>query len=67
VGKKAEELLHRVGQGVQRLKSLFRLAKSRSELVATFLAVLELCKLHRIQLEGSGEDEQVHPGDGEES
>jgi segregation and condensation protein A len=64
VGKKAEELLRRVGQGVQRLKSLFRLAKSRSELVATFLAVLELCKLHRIQLEGTGEEETVSAASG---
>jgi segregation and condensation protein A len=59
VAKKARELLHRLGKGVERLKGLFRTAKSRSELVATFLAVLELCKLHRIELEGSQEDPKV--------
>ena len=59
VAKKAEELLHRLARGVTRLSHLFRSAKSRSELVATFLAVLELCKLSRIRLEGDGMDCQV--------
>lgn len=62
VGKKAEELLRRVSAGVQRLRSLFRLSRSRSELVATFLAVLELCKLHRVELEGEGEETRVRVG-----
>lgn len=65
VARKAEELLHRLGQGVQRLKGLFRSAQSRSELVATFLAVLELCKLRRIHLEGEGEECTVLPGTSE--
>lgn len=63
VGKKAEELLGRLKQGVQRLKSLFSMAKSRSELVATFLAVLELCKLRRVELEGEGEETEVRAGE----
>ena len=37
-------------------KRLFEDAKSRSEIVATFLAVLELSKTRRIRLEGDGED-----------
>ncbi len=61
VGKKAEELLSRLKRGAQRLRSLFLLSKSRSELVATFLAVLELCKLHRIELEGEGADAGLRP------
>jgi segregation and condensation protein A len=61
VGKKAEELLSRLKRGAQRLRSLFLLSKSRSELVATFLAVLELCKLHRIELEGEGADPGLRP------
>ncbi|MCI7125195.1 MAG: segregation/condensation protein A [Agathobaculum sp.] len=38
-----------------RFAQLFDDAKSRSEIVATFLAVLELSKNHRIRLEGEGE------------
>ena len=37
-------------------KRLFDDAKSRSEIVATFLAVLELSKTRRIRLEGDGEE-----------
>ena len=39
-----------------RFQGLFRGLHSRSEIVATFLAVLELSKTHRIQIEGEGED-----------
>ncbi len=37
------------------LNSLYKTAKSRSELVATFLAVLELCKANRVEIEGEGD------------
>ena len=40
-------------------KRLFEDAGSRSEIVATFLAVLELSKTHRIRLEGEGEDVEL--------
>ncbi len=36
-------------------KSLFSESKSRSELVATFLAVLELVKAHRVTVDGDGD------------
>ena len=36
--------------GTSRLSSLYKTAKSRSELVATFLAVLELCKANRVKI-----------------
>lgn len=36
--------------------SLFQGAQSRSEIVATFLAVLELSKTNRIRIDGEGED-----------
>jgi segregation and condensation protein A len=36
--------------GILSFKSLFNNVKSRSEVVATFLAVLELCKSNRIQI-----------------
>lgn len=45
--------------GPQKLKKLYLSSKSRSELVATFLAVLELCKANRVEINGSGEDAQV--------
>lgn len=57
VAEKAREVLERLLRGgVTRFSRLFRSAKSRSEIVATFLAVLELCKDRRIHLAGSGDD-----------
>ena len=38
---------------------LFEDARDRSEIVATFLAVLELSKNHRIRLEGDGEEMEL--------
>lgn len=38
----------------QKLTQVFRTAQDRSELVATFLAVLELCKANRVKIEGTG-------------
>ena len=38
------------------MRNLFDGAQSRSELVATFLAVLELCKANRVHLDGDGDD-----------
>jgi len=52
VTKKAAEVLKKlISYGVSKFYSLFRGNRSRSEIVATFLAVLELCKLHSVQLE----------------
>ncbi len=45
--------------GSRSLGSLYRSAKSRSELVATFLAVLELCKANRIEISGESDDTQI--------
>lgn len=42
-----------VGGGKQNLMKLYKSAKSRSELVATFLAVLELCKANRVEISGN--------------
>ena len=54
VGDKARELLHRlICFGVTRFRTLFRGSRSRSEIVATFLAVLELCKSRSILLAGT--------------
>lgn len=45
--------------GNKKMVRLFDGAQSRSELVATFLAVLELCKANRVHLEGSGDDMEI--------
>ena len=42
--------------GVTRFRALFRGNRSRSEVVATFIAVLELCKAKRIRLAGTDAD-----------
>ena len=48
-------------RGVQKLKNLFKGSRSRSEIVATFLAILELCKTNAVALEDdiSGENPSV--------
>ena len=40
-----------ISRGVSKFLSLFRLSRSRSEIVATFLAVLELCKLKSVSID----------------
>ena len=62
VAKKSGQLLRRlILRGVERLKNLFRGNRSRSEIVATFLAILELCKTNSVTLEDdvSGENPKV--------
>ena len=62
VSKKAGEVLRRLLlKGFQRVKELFKGNKSRSEIVATFLAVLDLCKTNSVQLEDddSGENPNI--------
>lgn len=43
----------------RKMRELFLSAESRSELVATFLAVLELCKDKRVKVEGAGDATEV--------
>lgn len=51
VEKKAAEVLKSlIARGKQKLKSLFRGNRSRSEVVATFMSILELCKLHSVSV-----------------
>ncbi len=57
VETKAKELLHRLKEGgMTRFLLLFRGSRSRSELVATFMAVLELCRSRLIRLAGPAAD-----------
>ena len=58
VARKASEVLKRLlSYGVMKFRSLFRTCRSRSEIVATFLSVLELCKLNAVKI--------AHTDDGE--
>lgn len=53
VADKATEILRRLlRSGVTKFQALFRGNRSRSEIVATFIAVLELCKARRLCLAG---------------
>lgn len=47
------------GGGKKKLSALYKTAESRSELVATFLAVLELCKANRVRIDGDGERQEI--------
>ena len=58
VTKKAAEVLRKLlSRGVSKFLGLFRGNRSRSEVVATFLAVLELCRLRSVELEGEENEE----------
>lgn len=62
VTRKAGEVMRQLLlRGIERLKSLFKGNRSRSEIVATFLAILELCKTNSVSLEddNSGENPNV--------
>lgn len=67
VESKAKEILRRLREhGMTRFLLLFRGSRSRSEVVATFLAVLELCKAHRLRLAGTEEDCTITSTQGEQ-
>ncbi len=52
ISKKAGEVLrHLLLKGVEKLRNLFRGNRTRSEVVATFLAVLDMCKNNTVTLE----------------
>lgn len=56
VESKAREIFRRLTGGTTRFLLLFRGSRSRSEIVATFMAVLELCRRCIIRLTGGTED-----------
>ena len=67
VAKKAGEILQQLlRSGVTRFQALFYGSRSRSEVVATFIAVLELCKARRLRLAGTEENCTVSCIDGRE-
>lgn len=58
VTKKAAEVLKKLlSHGIAKLRKLFRGNRSRSEIVATFLAVLELCRVRSVELDGETDDD----------
>ena len=62
IGRKTGQVLRQLLlKGMDKLKNLFRGSRSRSEIVATFLAVLDLCKSNAVTLEDdvSGENPTV--------
>ena len=62
VSKKAGEVLRLLLlRGIERLKNLFKGNRSRSEIVATFISVLDLCKSNSVVLEDddTGENPNV--------
>ena len=62
VTRKTRELLRQLLlRGVEKLKNLFKGNKSRSEIVATFISILDMCKNNTVTLEGdvSGENPDV--------
>ncbi len=57
VSTKIVHVMRRLWSGKKtNLLSIFKESKGRSELVATFLAVLELCKSNRVKIEGDGDE-----------
>ena len=64
--RQAEISARLIRSGVTRFRALFRGSRSRSEVVATFLAVLELCKAHRLRLAGTEEDCTITSTQGEQ-
>ncbi len=64
VENKAREIISRIREGgITRFLLLFRGSCSRSEVVATFLAVLELCRARVLHLAGSALDCTVQQGE----
>ena len=67
VAKKIVSVSHKINSIVtrltqvkkQRLSEIYRQSESRSDLVAAFLAVLELAKTNHVHLEGDGDDMTV--------
>ena len=68
VSEKMSEILNRLRQfGVTPVSALFTESRSRTEIVATLIAVLELCKLGGVMLTGADDDLSISyaGGDGD--
>jgi segregation and condensation protein A len=57
IDKKSSELVEKLRMsGAVRIQTLFDECASRSEMVATFLVILELCKAGNVLIAGANED-----------
>lgn len=56
VRDKSHQILLRLKEGSACLQELYRSCRSRSEIVATFMSILELCSMGSIHIDCSGED-----------
>lgn len=56
---KSRQILSRLSGGSVTLKGLYAECRSRSEVVATFMSVLELCSMGNIHISRSGDDYMV--------
>jgi segregation and condensation protein A len=62
ISKKTGELMRQLLlRGMEKLKNLFKGNRSRSEIVATFISILDMCKNNTVTLEDdlSGENPTV--------
>ena len=60
VTQKAKQVISRlISHGVMRFLALFKGSRSRSEIVATFLSVLELCRLHSVRIENEAGEQEI--------
>ena len=59
VRDKSRQILSRLSGGSVTLNSLYSECRSRSEVVATFMSVLELCSMGNIHISRSGDDYTV--------
>ena len=56
VRTKSRELIERLQNGPARLSELYSGCRSRSEIVATFISILELCSMGSVELSGDESD-----------
>lgn len=56
VRTKSRELIERLQNGPARLSALYSECGSRSEIVATFISILELCSMGSVELSGDEDD-----------
>ncbi len=60
VSAKCRELVDLLSNGGKlSLNTVFKMSKSRSELVATFIAILELCSVGSFSIQGEGEERSL--------
>ena len=53
---KSSELIARLQSGPAKLSELYSACRSRSEIVATFMSILELCSMGSVELSGDESD-----------